>query len=690
MSLTPENGSSPWHAGEKRLQERVGVAERMEVFGRKVIRDFIPEQHRDFYRQRPFMLLGSVDAEGNPWASILEGRPGFAHSPEPRRLRLDSLPGAGDPAAANLAPGAAVGLLGIELHSRRRNRLNGHVGSQDATGFSVAVEHAFGNCPQYIQIREAHFTPGAELVAKPAHELMNSLDAAAQAMIRAADTCFVASYVDIDGDPARRSVDVSHRGGQSGFVRVEGNCLSIPDFAGNLHFNTLGNLLLNPRAGLLFIDFLSGDLLQVSGRTEIILDGPEVVAFQGAERLWRLQVEQVIRRPAALVLRWHFQGYSPNSLMTGSWEQAQARLQAEALRHAWRPLRVVRIEQESAHIRSFYLEPADGAGLPVFRAGQHLPIRLTLPGTGAPVIRTYSLSSAPSDPFFRISVKRDGRVSGYLHDQIQIGDLLETRAPQGNFLVDASERRPLVLLSAGVGVTPLLSMLREVVYEGKRIRRMRHTFFLQSARQLADLPFSKELEKLAAHGGEALSVMRLLSQPEADARAGEDFELTGRIDISLLKAVLPFDDFDFYLCGPGAFTQALYDSLRALRVSDERIHAETFGPSTLQRQSDTAPSPLEQPAAASGPVPVLFALSAKEARWTPGSGSLLELAEGRGLSPEFSCRGGSCGTCKTRLISGQVHYPNPPAELPEAGEVLICCAIPANNADGPAGLVLEL
>ena len=681
---------SPWHDGEKRLQQRVGVAERMEAFGPKVIRDSLPDQHRDFYRQLPFMLLGSVDADGNPWASILEGPPGFAHSPEPKLLQLDSRPAVGDPARSSMAAGAAVGLLGIELHTRRRNRVNGRVAGVTDRGFAVTVAHAFGNCPQYIQLRDTELerTPVQPLALR--HERMSGLDAAARDAIRAADTFFVASYVDVDGDPARRAVDVSHRGGQRGFVHVDGQRLTIPDFAGNLHFNTLGNLLVNPRAGALFIDFTTGDLLHVSGRTEIVFDGPEVAAFQGAERLWRLHVDAVVRRPAALALRFRLREFSPNSLMTGSWEQARARIEAEALRDAWRKLRVTRIEADSATIRSFYLEPADAAGMPVFRAGQHLPLRVVLPGTAAPVIRTYSVSSAPSDAFFRISVKRIGAVSNYLHDHIKVGDLLEARAPLGGFVVDASERRPLVLLSAGVGVTPLLSMLREVVYEGKRIRRMRPTYFVQSARSLAELPFRDELEELAVHNDEAVRWVRLLSQPESGAREGEDFERAGRINVDLLKALLPFDDFDFYLCGPGAFTQELYDALRALRISDERIHAETFGPSTLRRRLDKGAPEVEQPAAATTPVPVLFVKSAKEARWMPDSGSLLELAESRGLSPEYSCRGGSCGTCRTRLISGAVHYPIAPAERPGDGEVLICCAIPAVGADGTANLVLDL
>jgi uncharacterized protein len=673
---------SPWHAGEKQLQAHVGIAERMEVLGRKVIRSEMPDQHRTFYEQLPFMLYGAVDADGNPWASILEGPPGFAHSPEPGALQFRSLPGADDP--AQLTEGAAIGLLGIELHTRRRNRLNGRVGAVKESGFDVAVEQSFGNCPQYIQLRQFRSVPLADPSTRIAQHL-NGLDDAAKTLITGADTFFVASYVDVDG---QRSVDVSHRGGQAGFVQVEGNRLTIPDFSGNLFFNTLGNLLLNPRAGLLFIDFNSGDLLHLSGRTEVILEGSQVEAFQGAERLWTFEVESVVRRPAALALRWRFDGVSPTSLLTGTWEQANARLQAQAMGDRWRPLRVARIKEESHNIRSIYLEPADGAGLPVFQAGQHLPLRFNI--AGEVHIRTYSLSSAPSDDFFRISVKREGLVSSHLHEQVRVGDLLEARAPQGHFTVAPNERRPLVLLAAGVGITPLLSMLREVVYQGLRTRRIRPTWFFQSSRTLADQAFRPELDRLLDGAGDAVRVLRLVSQPEAGALEGEDFDLTGRIDTALLKTLLEVEDYDqldFVLCGPGSFTQGLYDGLRELDIRDARIHAETFGPSTLRRVPDPDAVVIEQPPAATTSVPVVFQRSAKEARWQPDGGSLLELAESRGLRPEFSCRGGSCGTCKTRLISGQVNYPQPPAEVPDDGQVLICCAIPAQ---GSQPLVLDI
>ena len=669
---------SPWHAGEKRLQEQVGVAERMEVFGQKVIRDFMPDQHRAFYQQLPFLVAAAVDAAGTPWATLLEGAEGFVSSPDPRQLLIGTAPAADDPAMPGLVDGGAIGLLGIELHTRRRNRLNGLILRAGTGQLEVVVEQSFGNCPQYIQLRE--YTR----VDEPPQGRRDSvaLDTESRAMIEHADTFFVASYVEQEN--GQRAVDVSHRGGRPGFVRVEGNRLTIPDYAGNLHFNTLGNLLVNPVAGLLFIDFTTGDVLQVSGRTEVILDSPLISAFEGAERLWTLDIEQVVIRPAAVSLRWAFQEYAPTSLMTGTWSEAQERLQQRERQRQWLTWRVLRIEQESRDIRSFYLQPEEGTAVP-FVPGQHIPVRLQVDGE-APLIRTYSLSSAPSDGHLRISVKAQGPASRYLHQQLKVGDPLQVRLPMGSFTLDHTSDRPLVLVGAGVGITPLIAMLREQLALGLG----RRIYLFHGGRTLADLPFQHELAELQQHAGGLLSIHRALSLPEPQAVQGRDYVFASRLGIEQIKATLPLDDYDFYLCGPASFTQDLYEGLRTVHVPDARIHAEAFGPSTLRRHNDDNQSTLQQPPPASEPVPVYFASSAKEARWAPGGGTLLELAESRGLSPDFSCRGGSCGTCKTKLVSGQVHYPNPPAELPEAGSVLICCAIPAQAEEGVQPLVLEL
>lgn len=419
MQQIPTSTQSPWHTGEKRLQERAGVAERMEAFGQKVIRDHMPDQHRTFFQQLPFMVAGTVDPAGRPWATLLEGPEGFVESPDPRQLLIHVAQAEDDPAAAGLLAGEAIGLLGIELHTRRRNRLNGVLQASTDGLLQVQVQQSFGNCPQYIQLRDyVRVVPTAGL-----RQDSNTLDAAALAMIEGADTFFVASYfTDANG---QRAVDVSHRGGRPGFVRVEGNRLTIPDYAGNLHFNTLGNLLENPQAGLLFVDFRSGDVLQLSGRTEIILDSPVIQAFEGAERLWVLEVEQMVRRPAALSLRWTFHEYAPTSLLTGTWSEALQRLEQQRRERQWLSWKVVRIEQESQDIRSFHL----AADKPVaFVPGQHIPVRIAVPGQ-APLIRTYSLSYAPSDGQLRISVKAQGPASRYLHTHIGVGDTLDVRLP---------------------------------------------------------------------------------------------------------------------------------------------------------------------------------------------------------------------------------------------------------------------
>ncbi|HNO13758.1 MAG TPA: pyridoxamine 5'-phosphate oxidase family protein, partial [Accumulibacter sp.] len=150
--------ASPWHRGERELQQSVGVAERMEAFGRQVIRDFMPEQHRTFYRQLPFLVIAAVDTAGDPWATLVEGRTGLARSPDARHLQINALPGPGDPARGALMPGDGIGVLGIELQTRRRNRVNGRVVARDDRRLTLQVEHAFGNCPQYIQARSVTFS----------------------------------------------------------------------------------------------------------------------------------------------------------------------------------------------------------------------------------------------------------------------------------------------------------------------------------------------------------------------------------------------------------------------------------------------------------------------------------------------------------------------------------------------------
>ena len=306
--------SGPFHDGEVRMQDSAGVMEKTRAFNAVVIRDYMPDQHRDFYPLLPFVVIGAVDDEGRPWATLRAGPPGFMWSPDPRALSVRLAPDADDPADEGLREGRAIGLLGIELHTRRRNRLNGTV-HKTPSGFVVAVEHAFGNCPKYIQIRYARPRPDA---IKGAPEITDGLTERARAIISAADTFFVASYADT---PGGRQVDVSHRGGRPGFVRIgDDGWLTLPDFSGNRMFNTLGNFAVNPKAGLVFFDDATGDLVQMTGRVELDLSADAHV-FDGAERFWRFLPERVIVRPGALPIHLEADpdGLSPNNLRTGTW-----------------------------------------------------------------------------------------------------------------------------------------------------------------------------------------------------------------------------------------------------------------------------------------------------------------------------------------------------------------------------------
>ncbi len=278
---------SPFHPGEQQIQSRLGMRDKLEDIGRRMIRDYMPEQHREFFALLPWLLVGSRDADGQPHASVLWGTPGFATSPQPQRLRIDSLPEADDPLAANLRAGSGLGLLGIELPTRRRNRMNGRVEAVSDGGFAVAVQQSFGNCPKYIQVRSwqaATRQPGQL-------EQGEGLDPRWLPLVEGSDTLFIASSNGAD-------MDISHRGGPRGFVRLaRDGRLWLPDYSGNFMFNTLGNLLLEPRCALLWINFASGDLLHLEARAELVWpeDYPEP-APPGAERMlalipgrWRLR-----------------------------------------------------------------------------------------------------------------------------------------------------------------------------------------------------------------------------------------------------------------------------------------------------------------------------------------------------------------------------------------------------------------
>ncbi|MBY8977996.1 pyridoxamine 5'-phosphate oxidase family protein [Rhodobacteraceae bacterium NNCM2] len=686
MELTGwDRETSPFHAGEQELQDRLGRKERQDRISRNIHRPYMPDQHREFFAALPYFIAGSVDDQGWPWASMLFGQPGFLATPDDRSLTIAGGRIAGDPFWQNTAAGVPVGFLGIELPTRRRNRVNGVV-RQAGDDLTVDVVQSYGNCPQYINARRATFTRDPDQPFSPKVERFTTLEPATAEVIRAADTLFVASHNDRDDKFDTGGVDASHRGGRPGFVKVEGNTLTIPEFLGNFAFNTLGNFLVTPKTGLLFVDFVTGDLMQLTGTVELLWEPEgEVKTFKGAERAWRFHLDhgQILR--GASPISWQAQDASPNVSFTGTWAEARQIQRAEARRQEWHEARVIRVEDESRVVRSFYLKPADGAPVFPYKPGQFLTLRVTPEEGEAPQTRTYTLSSAPSDPHYRISVKRDGAVSTFLHDHLKVGDAISIRAPKGAFWLDTEERRPAVLIAGGIGITPMISMARQSIVDGFMRRNQRPLTVLHAASSTSDRAFVGDFTKLQNASQGVIRYVSIISNPEADEEPGRHFHASGRITLELLQRLLPLDDYDFLLCGPPAFMQALYDMLIGLGVQDHRIMAEAFGPASLnRRRQDTREAPRFTPIDAAV---VTFAKTGVEQSWTPEDGTLLEFAEAHGLTPAFGCRSGSCGSCATRLLSGKVGYQTPPDHTPDPGEVLICCAVPTQS-DEPLSLDL--
>jgi len=671
--------TSPYHSGEQELQDRLGRKERQEAMARNIHRPFMPQQHRDFFEQLPLFIAGSVDPDGWPWVSMLFGRPGFVSTPDDRSLSINAGEIDGDPFFQNAKTDAPLGFLGIELPTRRRNRVNGVV-RNTSDEILVNVAQSYGNCPQYIHTRDMDFTRDPQQKFTPQTDRFDQLSKDVSDLIASADVFYVASHNKADDPMDTGGVDASHRGGKPGFIKVEGNTLTIPDYVGNFAFNTLGNFLINPKAGLLFIDFETGDLVQLTGTVELQWDiEGDTQAFRGAERAWRFHLDHghILRK--ASPMRWKTGEPSPNVALTGDWEEARKLREADLNRKAWRKARVAKIVDESSVIRSFYLEAYHGETWLPFKPGQFLTLRVTPEGNDAPLTRTYTISSPPSDPQYRISVKREGVVSRYLHDAIEVGSEIEIQAPQGQFWMDTEDRRPAVLIAAGVGITPMMSMIRQTVIDGFTRRHQRSLTVFHAAQTIEQRAFAKEISALQSQGQDVLRYISLIENAEISDVPGEDFHVEGRLSPELLQQVLPLADYDFYLCGPRGFMQAAYDMLIALGVDDAKIFAEAFGPASLVRKITTKD---QAPAFESVTDAVVhFAKSQVEQVWSEEEGTLLDFAEAHGLTPNFGCRGGSCGSCATKLFSGKTGYVTQPSFSTEEGEVLICCAVPAKSDD---------
>lgn len=318
---TLPEASSAFHDGELAVQARLGVPDQAARMRARAIRPFMPDQHRVFYGQLPFMVTGALDASGQPWASAAFGPPGFVSSPDAQSLVMAGVPVLSGQLGMQLRGGHKLGLLGIELQTRRRNRVNTEITANSTHGLILKVDQSFGNCPQYIQVRALDWREGGADFSgvAPAVEAMTT-DKVPRALITRADMFFIASRTaEITADP-RSGIDASHRGGKPGFVRVaEDGMLSFPDFSGNMFFNTLGNIQSDPRVGLFFPDFASGDAVFVAGRAHVEWGGPDVEAFDGAERFVHIVPERTVLAKQALPIIGQLKEAWPRLEQTGEW-----------------------------------------------------------------------------------------------------------------------------------------------------------------------------------------------------------------------------------------------------------------------------------------------------------------------------------------------------------------------------------
>jgi uncharacterized protein len=345
------------------------------------------------------------------------------------------------------------------------------------------------------------------------------------------------------------------------------------------------------------------------------------------------------------------------------------------------PLRLEARVHENSIITSFYLTPVDPAQWRDFVPGQFLTFKIPKPDGQGFAPRNYSLSGPCGKPGeYRVSIKRElnGLASGFFHSYLNVGDTVMALAPRGEFVLDRTSHRPVVLLSGGVGLTPMMSMLYDLAETEDRDVLFLHACENGDVHALRDevLDLIRSNERLRAHF--------VYRKPTEQDRNPAKFDSEGVITKALLQTLLPLDDYDFYLCGPPAFMQAIYRTLRDLGVPKLRIAYEFFGPATVLDEEAKPVAPKPSVAIATDLPVIEFRKSGIKANWDGASESLLAFAEAQGLSPEFSCRAGICSTCKASVISGDVEYFEDPLDDVEKGFALLCCSKPVGS------LVLDL
>ncbi len=419
---------------------------------------------------------------------------------------------------------------------------------------------------------------------------------------------------------------------------------------------------------------LEEGVVQAGDEIEKVAAGPEQLTVADIDALLylpgkpRALLERALRVPA-LSKGWQ-----------GSFRELLAKAEHAPPPPAWagfEPLRMAEINRESSTISSFLLAPTDDSeGTPSAEPGQYLTVRVQPDPDGPQLIRSYSLSGIVDERGYRISVKREGTVSRYLHDRLEVGALLDVAAPRGTFVLQAGTR-PVVLLSAGVGATPVLAMLHALV----RQHTDRPVWWLHSARNCEEQAFAAEVDQLLAELPESHRLVAYTRPDGADVTRAEH-DLEGRLDLGALKNADVPADADYYLCGPDGFMSALGAALTAHGVAPERVATEVFGvvathASGIVQHGHREPH-VPDGSPGTGPL-VTFARSSVEVPWNDRFPSLLDLAEACDVPVSFGCRNGTCHNCESGLLAGDVTYFIDPLEPPPEGRVLVCSTRPSSE-----------
>lgn len=351
----------------------------------------------------------------------------------------------------------------------------------------------------------------------------------------------------------------------------------------------------------------------------------------------------------------------------------------------WRKFVVARKVIESDSIISFYLKPEDGGEIPNYTPGQFLTIQLNISEQPKPIIRTYSLSDfTASAEYYRLSIKRElapsdrnvppGISSNFMHDRIEEGSVILAKPPAGKFVLDLESSQPAVLISNGVGITPMIAMVKAA----SLLSPNRHIWFLHGARDGSFHAFRKEVNAISNPN---LHILYCYSQPTAEDT--DRYQHEGYVDAALIKEkVAPqiqklcgsnsFIDAEYFLCGSPAFMDSLRDGLREWGVADSKVLFESF---VKAKTKQSEPEPIQQ-VEESDSIEIVFNQSDKTFNWTPNDGSILEFAEENNIYPDNSCRAGICGTCMCKIIEGEVDYLETPTANIDPGSVLICISKP--------------